>query len=111
MSEKALQVFTYKNREVRTTEIDGEVWFVAKDIADILEIEDATHAIRGLDNDEKGLRKMEPPGGMQDMTIISEAGLYTLLMRSNKEEAKTFRRWVTHDVLPAIRKAGSYSVF
>lgn len=54
---------------------------------------------------------METPGGMQDMTIVSEAGLYTLLMRSNKEEAKTFRRWVTHNVLPAIRKAGSYSVF
>ena len=104
-----IQIFCYKAMPVRTTEIDGDTWFVAKDIADILEIEDATHAVRGLDDDEKALRKMETPGGMQDMTIVSEAGLYTLLMRSNKDEAKPFRRWVTHEVLPAIRRTGSYT--
>ncbi|MBR1438599.1 MAG: Bro-N domain-containing protein, partial [Synergistaceae bacterium] len=103
-----MQVFKYKEQQVRTTEIDGEIWFVAKDVADILGFEDATHAIRGLDEDEKGLQKVETLRGMQDMTIISEAGLYTLLMRSNKTEAKSFRRWVTHEVLPSIRKHGMY---
>lgn len=105
-----IQIFCYKAMPVRTVDVDGDTWFVAKDVADILEFEDATHAIRSLDEDEKGLRKMETPGGMQDMTIISEAGLYTLLMRSNKPEAKPFRRWVTHDVLPSIRKTGSYAL-
>lgn len=105
-----IQIFCYKSLPVRTTEIDGEIWFVAKDVADILGFEDATHAIRGLDDDEKGLQKVETPGGVQDMTVISEPGLYTMLMRSNKPEAKPFRRWVTHDVLPSIRKTGSYSV-
>ena len=108
--ESALQVFTYKAHQVRTVTISGEIWFVAKDVADILEFEDATHAIRCLDDDEKGVHKVETPGGMQSMTIISEPGLYTLLMRSNKPEAKPFRRWVTHDVLPAIRKSGSYAI-
>lgn len=102
-------MFSYKGREVRTTEIDGDTWFVAKDVADILEIRDAFNATRELADDEKGTAKVSTPGGMQDMTVINEAGLYTLLMRSNKPEAKPFRRWVTHDVLPSIRKTGSYN--
>ncbi len=105
-----IQIFCYKAMPVRTTEIDGETWFVAKDVADILEMRDAFNATRDLDEDEKGTCKVSTPGGIQEMTIISEAGLYTLLMRSNKEEAKPFRRWVTHDVLPSIRKTGSYTV-
>ena len=103
-----LQIFTYKEQQVRTTEIDSEIWFVAKDVCDVLEM--TVEATRRLDNDEKGLKKIQTPGGVQDITIISEAGLYTLLMRSNKEEAKPFRRWVTHEILPAIRKTGTYSV-
>ena len=63
-----------------------------------------------LDADEKGVTKCDTPGGMQDMTIVSESGLYTLIMRSNKPEAKRFRKWVTSEVLPSIRKTGSYSV-
>ena len=106
----ALQVFSYKDKQVRTVERDGEVWFVAKDVADILELRDAELATRGLDEDEKGTHKMCTPGGVQDMTVISEPGLYTLLMRSNKPEAKPFRRWVTHEVLPSIRKTGSYTI-
>ena len=102
-------MFSYKGKEVRTTEIDGDTCFVAKDIADVLEIRDAFNATRELDYDEKGTAKVSTPGGMQDMTVINEAGLYTLLMRSNKPEAKPFRRWVTHDVLPSIRKTGSYN--
>ena len=110
MNENAMQVFSYKEQQVRTTEIDGEIWFVAKYVADILEIRDAFNATRELDEDEKGTCKVSTPGGIQDMTIVSEAGLYTLLMRSNKKEAKPFRRWVTHEVLPSIRQTGAYSM-
>ncbi len=108
--ESALQVFTYKAHQVRTVIISGEIWFVAKDVCDILEITKYRDAISKLDDDERGLAKVDTLGGTQDMAIISEPGLYTLLMRSNKPEAKPFRRWVTHDVLPAIRKTGSYAI-
>lgn len=107
--DSSLQVFRYKAQEVRTVTMNGEPYFVAKDIADILEIRDAFNATMHLDDDEKGTAKVSTPGGIQDMTVINEAGLYTLLMRSNKDEAKPFRRWVTHEVLPQIRKTGSYS--
>lgn len=83
---------------------DGEPWFVAADVARVLEMVDATHAIRGLEEDEKGIRKVETLGGEQDMAVITEAGLYTVLVRSNKAIAKPFRRWVTHEVLPAIAR-------
>lgn len=106
--ESALQVFTYKEHQVRTVTISDEIWFVAKDVCEVLEM--TVEATRRLDEDEKGLRKIQTPSGMQDMTVINEPGLYTLLMRSNKPEAKPFRRWVTHDVLPTIRKTGSYAI-
>ena len=105
-----IAIFCYKSMPVRTFEIDGEIWFVAADVADILEMRDAFNATRELDEDEKGTQKVSTPGGVQDKIIVSEAGLYTLLMRSNKPEAKPFRRWVTHEVLPSIRKTGSYAL-
>ena len=105
----ALQVFTYKNNEVRTVEVDGEVWFVAKDVCDILELSDVSMSTRNLDDDEKGTSKICTPGGEQDMTIISESGVYALVFKSRKPEAKAFSRWVRHEVLPQIRKTGSYN--
>ena len=105
-----IAIFCYKSMPVRTVEVDGDTWFVAKDVCDILELTNSRMAVQELDEDEKGVSKTDTPGGVQDMTIISEAGLYTLLMRSNKPEAKPFRRWVTHEVLPSIRKTGSYSI-
>jgi len=105
-----IQIFCYKAMPVRTTEIDGETWFVAKDVADILEIQNIRQNMDELDEDEKGVCNVYTPGGMQDMTVINESGLYNLIFRSRKDEAKQFRRWVTHDVLPSIRKTGSYSV-
>ena len=110
----ALQVFNYKAKEVRTTIIDGEIWFVAKDVCDVLEIKNARDAVSMLDDDEKmtvdnsdghsGQR-----GGAQSYNVINEAGLYALVFRSNKPEAKEFSRWVRHDVLPSIRQTGSYA--
>ena len=110
MNNNAPQVFSYKDHQVRTTTINGEIWFVAKDICDILELSDVSMSTQGLDDDEKGTSKICTPGGMQDMTVINEPGLYKLIFKSRKPEAKSFTRWVTHDVLPSIRKTGSYSL-
>lgn len=110
MDAKALQVFSYKERGVRIVEIDGEPWFVAKDVCDILEIQNVSQAVENLDDDEKGISKTYTLNGMQDMTVISEPGVYALVMKSRKPEAKQFSRWVRHEVLPSIRKTGSYLV-
>lgn len=99
------KIFKYSNVEVRTVIKDGEPWFVAKDICDILEHSNTTMAIEGLDEDERAKFNL---GRQGDANIISESGLYSLIFSSRKAEAKTFRRWVTHKVLPAIRKTGKY---
>ena len=93
--------------QIRTTTIDGEPWFVAADVCRALEI-DRT-AARRLDDDEKGVRSIHTPGGPQDVTIVNEPGLYTLVLGSRKPEAKAFKRWITHEVLPSIRKTGAYA--
>lgn len=105
----SLQVFNYNGAKVRTVENDGQVWFVVKDVAKILEFSNIRETLRiNLDEDEKDVKKLDTPGGKQNMTVINESGFYTLIMRSNKPEAKPFRRWVTHEVLPDIRKHGMY---
>ena len=103
----ALQVFNYKEQEVRTTLINGEVWFVAKDVCDVLEIKNVTQAVQQLDEDE---RSMFYIGRQGEANIINEPGLYALVLRSNKAEGKAFSRWVRHEVLPSIRQTGSYSI-
>ena len=87
-------------------EKDGEPWWVAKDVCNILEIDNSRQATSYLDNDEKDVISNDTPSGIQSMTVISEAGLYSLILRSRKPEAKAFKRWITHDVLPTIRKTG-----
>ena len=98
----------YKDHPVRIVDRDGEPWFVAKDVCEALGIAKVDSAIRSLDEDEKDAHSMSTLGGNQEMTVVSEAGLYSLIMRSRKPEAKTFKRWVTHEVLPSIRKTGAY---
>lgn len=88
--------------------IDGEPWFVAKDVTQILGLGNPRTSLALLDEDEKGIHILDTPGGKQRATIISEAGLYSLILRSRKPEAKAFKRWVMHEVLPAIRKHGGY---
>ena len=109
-----LQVFDYKGLVVRTVEKDSEVWFVAKDVCDILELSNPTEALRSLDEDERSsLRITEgtsPNGGNPNVNIINEPGMYKLIFKSRKAEAKEFTRWVTHEVLPEIRRTGSYGV-
>ncbi|MDO4225822.1 MAG: BRO family protein [Bergeyella zoohelcum] len=96
--------------EIRMKMKANEPWFCAKDICEVLGIEWKRSASIGhLDEDERGLMKVGSLGGMQEMVFVNESGLYTLIMRSNKPEAKKFRKWVTSEVLPAIRKYGVYS--
>ena len=103
-----LQVFDFNKHTVRVIMQGNEPWWVAKDVCDVLGLTNSRMALEALDEDEKGVSKVYTLGGEQDMNIISESGLYTLIMRSNKPAAKQFKRWVTHDVLPSIRKTGSY---
>ena len=106
-----LQVFDYQDSRVRTyTDENGEVWLVAKDVCDILGIVNARDAVSELDDDEKhGVAITDTIGREQITNVISEAGLYKLSFKSRKEGAKKFTRWVTHEVLPQIRKTGYYS--
>ena len=105
-----LQIFNYNENEMRTIEKDGEIWWVLKDVCDVLEIAKTDSAARRLDDDEKGTHLVSTPSGFQNMTIINEPGLYNVILRSDKPNAKDFKRWVTHEVIPQIRKKGQYSV-
>lgn len=106
---KTAQVFQFKQQqEVRAVLIDGEPWFVAGDVAGALAYTEATKMTRILDDDEKGLHIVETLGGPQEVLVINESGLYSAILRSRKPEAKAFKKWVTAEVLPAIRKHGMY---
>ena len=107
--DNSIQVFPNNDfGEVRCFLKDGEPWFVARDLLAILDV-DRT-ALRKLDDDEKGVDIIHTPGGDQEVTTVTEPGFYKLVMRSRKPEAKAFQRWVTHEVLPELRKRGSYQV-
>lgn len=93
---------------VRSILIDGDPWFVAADVCKALELEKTNRALSRLDDDEKGAHSVSTPGGRQRMSIISESGLYSLILGSRKPEAKAFKRWITHEVIPSIRKHGAY---
>ena len=95
-------VFQFYSTEVRTLDRDGQVWFVASDVAQVLGYRDALNMARWLDEDEKGTQLVSTLGGDQTVTILSESGLYHALLKSRRPEAKPFRRWVTQEVLPAI---------
>nr|UVX87052.1 MAG: antirepressor protein KilAC domain [Bacteriophage sp.] len=106
-----IQTFNFNSATLRAlTDENGEPWFVAKDVCDILGLENSRKATADLDLDEKNTVTISDgiPGN-PNKTIISEPGLYKLIMRSRKPEAKTFQRWVTHEVLPSIRKRGIYA--
>lgn len=108
MSASALAPFDFQGRAVRVVVRDGEPCFVASDVAKILGFKDARDATRMLDADEKGPHIVRTPSGEQTFTVVSLPGLFSILVRSRVPEAKPFRRWVTHVVLPAIHKTGRY---
>lgn len=103
-----LKVFRYEENDVRTVEKDGEPWFVLKDVCRVLGISKYRGAAERLDPDEREPVRVDTPGGPQEMTCVNESGLYSVILRSDKPEAKPFRRWVTSEVLPSIRKHGGY---
>lgn len=104
-----VQVFTNPEfGEIRTLTIDGMPWFVLKDVCEVLGATNDRNVAARLDTDEKGARLMDTLGGPQEMTVINESGLYSVILRSDKPKAKTFRKWVTSEVLPAIRREGAY---
>lgn len=103
----SIQVFESADfGRIRAVSENGEPWFVAKDVCDVLGLDHT--ALRKLDADEKGRDSIPTLGGTQQMTMVSEPGFYRLVMKSRKPEAKAFQRWVTHEVLPAIRRDGGY---
>lgn len=106
--ESTITPFAYGDQQVRVVTRDGEPWFVAADIAKALGYSIAPAMVRSLADDEKGMQIVHTPGGDQKAAIISEAGLYSAVLRSKAPGAQAFKRWVTHEVLPSIRKRGGY---
>jgi prophage antirepressor-like protein len=103
--------FDFEGRQVRVvTDAQGEPWFVAADVCAALHLPDTHKAVARLDDDEKGRNSIPTLGGDQEMTVVNEPGLYSLVLGSRKPEAKRFKRWVTHEVLPTIRKTGRYAL-
>lgn len=106
---RSTQGFNFEDREVRVvTRENNEPWFVLVDVCRVLEIGNPAQAATRLDDDEKGIISSDTLGGVQNVTIINESGLYSLILTSRKAAAKRFKKWVTAEVLPAIRKTGSY---
>ena len=104
-----LQIFNNDQfGQIRTTVKDGAPLFVAADVCRALEISNSRMATERLDDDEKGVISTDTPGGTQKMTAVTESGLYALVLGSRKPEAKAFKRWITHEVLPTIRQTGGY---
>lgn len=105
MSEKDMQLFTFEQVNVRVIFMDDSPWWVAADVCDVLGLSNPSVAVAALDDDERSKFNL---GRQGETSIVSEAGLYSLILRSRKPEAKRFKRWITHDVLPAIRRTGRY---
>lgn len=110
MTDTALTPFHYGDEQVRTYEEDGEIWFIATDVARVLGYGDATHMTRGLDSDEVRLHNVETRAGSRSVSTISLAGLFHVLNTARVEAARPFKRWVNHEVLPSIYRTGSYSL-
>ena len=109
-----LSTFKFESNSIRTLAINNEPWFIAKDLCDAINISNYRDAIEKLDEDEKGVALTDTLGGKQEMAVVSESGMYTLILRCREAVKKgsiphRFRKWVTAEVLPQIRKTGSYS--
>lgn len=109
-----IQLFKYEEKnhinDLTTVEINGEIWFVAADACSVLDIVNTTQAIKSLDDDEKLPYVLDRAGQKRSVNLLSESGLYSLIFKSKKPEAKRFRKWITREVIPAIRKTGSYGI-
>ena len=104
-----LKVFAYGEQQVRTVLVDDAPWWVLADVCKALGVTNSRNASSRLDPDEKGVHLVDTLRGKQRMTVVNESGLYSVILRSDKPEAKKFKRWVTHEVLPSIRQTGAYT--
>lgn len=110
MTNSEVQVYVFDSKDIRTLDIDGEPWFVGKDVASVLGYKNVRDALsRHVDEEDKGVVKLDTLGGKQNQTIINESGLYSLILASKLPTAKKFKHWVTSEVLPSIRKHGAYA--
>lgn len=109
-SEPSIFTFPDTGQPVRTVTFDTNPWWVAADVCTVLDHTNPTMAVASLDDDEKGLSIVETPGGPQQLVVVNEPGLYSLILRSRKPQARAFKRWITHEVIPSVRRTGSYSV-
>lgn len=100
--------FEFEHHTVRVIMIDDEPWFVANDLCEVLAISNSRDALRRLDEDEKGVGSTDTLGGSQSLNIVSESGMYSLVLGSRKPEARRFKKWVTSDLLPTLRRTGRY---
>lgn len=103
-----LKTWSFEGSEIRTVELNGEPWWVLADVCAVLEISNSRNIAARLEDDEKGVTLVDTLGGAQNMTIVNESGLYSVILRSDKPQAKPFRKWVTGEVLPSIRRHGAY---
>jgi prophage antirepressor-like protein len=100
--------FPATGTDIRTVQVDGEPWFVAADACELLGFRDASNAVRSLQADEKGYSNVSTPSGEQRMLVVNESGIYALIFRSKNGKAQAFRKWVTSDLLPTLRRTGRY---
>jgi hypothetical protein len=106
-----IQIFNFENNQVRTLNIDGQPYFVGKDVADILGYHNAPDALKiHVADEDKGIVEYDTPNGKQDLIVINEAGLYSLILSSRTPDTKKFKRWVTYDVLPVIICRNDYVI-
>lgn len=106
----ALLAFEFGEDPVRIVMVAGDPWFIANDIARVLGYRDAPNMVRMLDDDERGTHIVSTLGGIQEMNIVSESGMYAAILKSRREEARRFRKWVTSEVLPSLRRTGQYQL-
>lgn len=106
----SVQSFNFNQNQIQVINKDGEAWFIASEVAAMLDYRDSYNMTRILDNDEKGTHNVSTLGGNQDVSVINESGFYHAAFKSRKPEVKPFRKWVTSEVLPTIRKTGGYQV-
>ena len=109
-NQNEVKSFNFDNSEIRTVVLNDQPYFVGKDVCDSLGIKSHRDSLKALDSDERRESEIPTPGGKQNLVVVNESGLYHLIFRSNKPEARRFRKWVTSEVLPALRKNGHYGV-
>lgn len=107
----ALQSYQFEDHAVRVVLVEGDPWWVANDLCAVLDLRNPRQVLERLDDDERGVHLTDTLGGAQPMNIVSESGMFGLVLGSRKPEARRFRRWVTGEVLPSIRKTGRYEMF